>query len=107
MNLFVPIAVLTFVNILFLIYWSFIWFRSYQNHRDTVSLVVLLFVIQGFLKEIWSVFFLVSVFTGFAATDTSLSTRLATRIVVTVILVSIQVMAGRLDVESKDADNDR
>jgi len=40
-------------NTAILMYWLVVWIKSYHSHRDVISLLVLLFVFQSFLSEIW------------------------------------------------------
>lgn len=102
-----PLAVLSLVNILFLAYWSFIWLRSFRKHRDGISMIVFLFVAQGFIKEIWAASAAIMAVSGVSMERMTTESNLAVKVVATIMLISIQVMVGKLNVESKNDDNDR
>ncbi len=95
------------INILFLAYWSFIWFKSYRKHRDKISLVVFLFVAQGFIKELWFVISESLIAINGLSTGEFASSLLIVRVLVIVMLISIQIIVGRLNDEANNEDNDR
>lgn len=92
---------------LFLAYWSFVWVQSFRKHRDDISLIVLLFVAQGFIKETWSAGTVGMAIAGFDMRVVLVDVNLAVRIVVTIILAVISIKVGKLSDESEDKDNDR
>ncbi len=102
-----PIAILTFVNISFLAYWSFIWFRSYRKHRDKISLIVFLFVAQGLVKDLGSIIALAIAVNGLPFRESVINPVFIVRVIVTVMLISIQVIVGKINDETKDEPDNR
>jgi hypothetical protein len=50
---FTLIATLTLFNVSILGYWASIWLKSLKKYRDTISLIVFLFILQNLLNELW------------------------------------------------------
>lgn len=97
-----PLFLLTLINLAVLLYWLLIWLKSYHGHRDAISLLVLLFVLQSVLSEAWvalAVWFSVS---GQAMQNMVLHGNYAIQIMVIVILTAIQYFVLKLEQDDKN-----
>lgn len=70
-------------------------------------MIVFLFVAQGLIKELWSAAAAVMAVSGVSMERMTTESNLAIKVMATVMLISIQVMVGKLNAESKNENNDR
>ncbi len=92
---------MTIFNTLLLLYWINIWYRSYRVHRDNVSLIVLLFVAQSLIREIWSVITTIIAISGLDINVMVVELNTLTRIVMAIIFIAIHYLVRNMKRENE------
>lgn len=92
-------------NTILLLYWISIWFRSYRKHKDSVSLIVLLFVAQSFLREIWGLGAALAAVMGWNMSIMIVEANTLTRMAMAAILISIHYLVRSMKKENGKTDS--
>lgn len=84
-----------------LLYWINIWHRSYRAHRDNVSLIVLLFVAQSLIREIWSVITTAAAIGGLDMGIMVVELNTLVRIIMAIMLIAIHCLVRSMKQENE------
>ncbi len=106
---FIPVIVLTIFNIGILAYWSIIWVRSYRNHKDTVSIIVLLFIVQSLINELWLSLAAIHATRGLSMWNITVIGSTVNRVTITYLLGTIHFLVRKIqkDNDKKDDNHGR
>ncbi len=88
-----------------LLYWISIWFRSYRKHKDSVSLIVLLFVAQSFLREIWGLAAALAAVMGWNMSIMIVEVNTLIRMAMAAILIFIHYLVRSMKKENGKTDS--
>ncbi len=102
---FIPVVGLTIFNIGILAYWSIIWIRSYRNHKDAASMIVLLFVVQNLINELWLSLVAIHATRGLSMWNITVIGSTINRVIVAYLLGTIHYLVRRM--QKDDNENSR